>query len=59
MMIQREFNPVFVQARAALERVLGKYGYRVMGEIFAHAAFGSAQVTLPFGLAQRWRRARH
>jgi hypothetical protein len=42
-MIERQVSPVFTQARDAIEAVLGKYGFRLTHETFAHSTFGSAE----------------
>jgi hypothetical protein len=42
--MERDLNPVFRQARDAVESLLGKYGFRLSREVYDHAAFGSAQV---------------
>ena len=42
--MERDLNPVFRQARDAVERLLGKYGFRLIREVYDHAKFGSAQV---------------
>ena len=42
--MERDLNPVFRQARDAVESLLGKYGFRIEREVYEHASFGSAQV---------------
>ena len=41
--MDRELNPVFLKARASIESVLARHGFRLTREIFEPAAFGSAQ----------------
>ena len=41
--MERDLNPVFRQARDAVESLLGKYGFRLHRDVYDHAAFGSAQ----------------
>jgi hypothetical protein len=41
--MERILDPVFLQARAALEESLGRVGFRLIREVLDHAAFGSAQ----------------
>ena len=42
--MERDLNPVFRQARDAVESLLGKYGFQIEREVYDHAAFGSAEV---------------
>ena len=42
--MERDLNPVFRQARDAVESLLGKYDFRIMREVYDHAAFGSVEV---------------
>jgi hypothetical protein len=42
--MEHDLNLVFRQARDAVESLLGKYGFRIIREVYDHASFGSAQV---------------
>ena len=42
--MERDLDPVFLQARDAIESVLSKYGFRVHRESSYPGAFGSAEV---------------
>lgn len=42
--MERDLSPVFRQARDAVESLVGKYGFRLIREVYDHAAFGSAEV---------------
>src|SRR5687768_3183147 len=41
--MERILDPVFLQARTALEERLSRVGFRLTREVLDHAAFGSAQ----------------
>ena len=42
--MNRNLDSVLVQARDGIERLLDKYGFRLVSETFHHEAFGSAQL---------------
>jgi hypothetical protein len=42
MSMDLEVSAIFLRARDAVEAELGKHGFRLTEELFAHAAFGSA-----------------